>query len=165
MARSKKDEVITWLRDAHAMEAATCDNLERLITRADNFPALKTAMQRHLEVSRRQAKDIEAQLKNLGSDTSVLKEGAMRLVGRLEAMLSGVTSDDMPKHLIAAHGWEQFEIGAYRSMLAAAQEVGFSELQQLCERFIREEEVMAKDFSDHLPTVTRTYLQRRGTAA
>jgi hypothetical protein len=36
----------------------------------------------------------------------------------------------MPKHCIAAHSWEQFEIGAYRSMLGAAEKLGMSDLQQ-----------------------------------
>jgi ferritin-like metal-binding protein YciE len=77
MARTGKDNLIAWLRDAHAMEAATTDNLERLIARADKYPQLKTPMQRHLEISRRQKDEIEEQLKALGSDTSTLKDMAI----------------------------------------------------------------------------------------
>ena len=36
METSRKEHLIAWLRDAHAMEAATTDNLERLIARADD---------------------------------------------------------------------------------------------------------------------------------
>lgn len=54
MTTSRKDNLIAWLRDAHAMEAATADNLERLIPRADAYPLLKAQMQHHLEISRRQ---------------------------------------------------------------------------------------------------------------
>jgi ferritin-like metal-binding protein YciE len=163
MASSRKDNLIAWLRDAHAMEAATTDNLERLIARADKYPQLKTHMQHHLEVSRRQTDEIEQQLKALGSDTSTLKDMAMRLAGRLEPLLSGVTADDMPKHCIAAHSWEQFEIGAYRSMLGAAEELGMSELQQMCERFIGEEQEMANVFFEQLPAITRQYLREYAT--
>ena len=122
-----------------------------------------TEMQRHLEVSHRQKDEVEQQLKALGSDTSTLKDMAMRLAGRLEPLLSGVTSDDMPKHCIAAHSWEQFEIGAYRSMLGAAEELGMSELQQMCERFIREEQEMANVFFEQLPAITRQYLREYAT--
>src|SRR5438477_9374637 len=135
------------------MEAATTDDLERLITRADKYPRLKTQMQAHLEVSRRQKDGLEEQLKALGSDTSMLKDMAMRLAGGLEPLLSGVTADDMPKHCIAAHSWEQFEIAAYRSMLGAAQELGMSGLREMCERFIREEQEMANVFFEQLPGV------------
>ena len=153
MATSRKDHLIAWLRDAHAMEAATTDNLERLIARADKYAQLKTHMQAHLEVSRRQKDGLEEQLKALGSDTSMLKDMAMRLAGGLEPLLSGVTADDMPKHCIAAHSWEQFEIAAYRSMLGAAEESGMSDLREMCERSIREEQEMANVFFEQLPGV------------
>ena len=77
----QEDNLIAWLRDAHAMEAATTDNLERLIGRADKYPQLKTPMQHHLEISRRQKEELEEQLKALGSDTSTLKDMAMRAPG------------------------------------------------------------------------------------
>ena len=158
---SKKEELAAWLRDAHAMEAATIDNLERLIGRADDDPPLKSQLQRHLEISRRQKEEIEQQLKQLGSDTSKLKDLAMRLTGRIEPLLSGIAPDDLPKHCIAAHSWEHFEIASYRSMLGAAQELGMGDLQQMCERFIREEQEMATFLFDQLPAITRQYLQRR----
>ena len=162
-ASERMKEVTTWLRDAHAMEAATTDNLERLIGRANDDPALKSQLQRHLEVSRRQKEEIEQQLKTLGFDTSTLKDLAMRLTGRIEPLLSGITPDDMPKHCIAAHSWEQFEIGSYRSMLGAAEELGLGDLRQMCERFIREEQEMANFLFEHLPAITRRYLQRQSS--
>jgi ferritin-like metal-binding protein YciE len=160
MATSKQDVVIAWLRDAHAMETATTDNLERLIGRAGEYPQLKSQLQRHLEVSRRQVQEVEQQLKSLGSDSSTLKDMAMRFTGRLEPLLSGITSDDMPKHCIAAYSWEQFEIASYRAMLGAADELGKTDLEQMCELFIREEQEMANFLFEHLPAITRQYLQR-----
>ena len=59
----------------------------------------------------------------------MLKAMAMRLAGRLEPLLSGTTSDDMPNHCMR-RGWERFEIGAYRSLLGAAEELGRSHLHQ-----------------------------------
>jgi ferritin-like metal-binding protein YciE len=158
---TRMDQLIAWLRDAHAMEAATTDNLERLVARADQYPQLKVGIARHIEISYRQKEEIERQLQALGSDTSTLKDMAMRLAGRLEPLLSGVTADDMPKHCIAGHSWEQFEIGAYRSMLGAAEELGMTELGHMCERFIREEQEMATLFFEQLPAITRQYLRER----
>jgi hypothetical protein len=43
--RTRKDDLIAWLRDAHAIEAATTDNLERLIARAHKYPQFDTQMQ------------------------------------------------------------------------------------------------------------------------
>src|SRR5438270_8060481 len=120
MASTRKDDVISWLRDAHAMEAATIRNLDGLIGRADSYPQLKAQLQRHLEVSRRQLDAVTAQLKKLGSDVSTLKELAMRFTGWIEPFLGALAGDEMPKHCIAACGWENFEIASYRSLRGGA---------------------------------------------
>ena len=159
MATTKKDDVITWLRDAHAMEAAHVDNIERLIGLTDDHPQLKAQLQRHLEATRRQREEIERQLESMGSDNSVLKDWAMRLPGRIEPLLSLFTPDSMPKNCLAAHGYEAFEIASYRSMLGAAEELGMTDLRAMCERFIREEQEMATFLFDNLPGITRQYLR------
>jgi ferritin-like metal-binding protein YciE len=155
----KKGDVISWLRDAHAMEAATVRNLEKLISRADAYPSLRAQLQKHLDVSRRQETDLEAQLKALGADTSMLKDLAMRFTGWIEPFLGALAPDEMPKHCLAAHGWENFEIASYRSLQGAAEELGMEDLKALCERAIREEQEMAKYLFDTLPDITRQYLR------
>ena len=159
MATSKKDDVITWLRDAHAMEAANIDNLERLIGLTNDYPQLKSKLQQHLEVSKRQREEVERQLQRLGSDTSTLKDWAMRIAGRIEPYVSVLTPDSVPKNCIAALAYENFEIASYRSMLGAAEELGMAELRTMSERFIREEQEMAQFLFDHLPEITRQYLR------
>ena len=159
MANTKQNDVVAWLRDAHAMEAAHVDNLERLIGLANDYPQLKAQLQRHLEASKRQRDEIERELERLGSDTSTLKDWAMRLSGRIEPLLSMFTRDAMPKHCLAAHGYEAFEIASYRSMLGAAEELGMTELRAMCERFISEEQEMANFLFEHLPEITRQYLR------
>jgi ferritin-like metal-binding protein YciE len=161
MATTKKDDLITWLRDAHAMEAAHVDNIERLIGVTDDYPQFKAQLQRHLDATRRQRQEIERQLESMGSDNSVLKDWAMRLSGRLEPLLSVLTPDSMPKHCLAAHGYEAFEIASYRSLLGAAEELGMTDLRAMCERFIREEQEMATFLFDNLPGITRQYLRGR----
>ncbi len=159
MATTKKEDVLTWLRDAHAMEAANIDNLERLIGLTDSYPQLKAQLQRHLEVSKRQREEIEQELKRQGSDTSTLKDWVMRLPGQIQPILSMFTPDSMPKNCIAAEAYENFEIASYRSLLGGAEELGMAELRTMCERFIREEQEMAQFLFDHLPDITRQYLR------
>jgi len=48
-------------------------------------------------------------------------------------------------------------------MLGAAEELGMGDLQQMCERFIREEQEMANVFFEHLPAITRQYLGEYAT--
>lgn len=162
MANTKRDDLISWLRDAHAMEAAHVDNLNRLIGFSDEYPQLKTQLQSHLELSKGQCDEIERELKRLGTDTSTLKDWGMKLVGWIEPLASRVTRDSMVKNCLAAHAYEGLEIAAYRSILGAAEELGMTELRTMCERFIREEQEMANFLFEHLPEITRQYLRSRG---
>jgi predicted nuclease with TOPRIM domain len=79
---------MAWPRDAHAMEAAHVDNLQRLIGFSDQHPQLKTQLQGHLEISKHQCDEIEHKLKRLGTDTSTLKDWAMKLAGWIEPLAS-----------------------------------------------------------------------------
>jgi ferritin-like metal-binding protein YciE len=108
-------------------------------------------------VSRRQQAELEELLKALRSDTSTLKDMAMRLAGRLEPLLPGVTADDMPKHCIAAHSWEQFEIGPYCSTLGAAEELGMRPSANVRALHTRRAG-NGKRLLRALPAITRQYL-------
>ena len=161
MANKKQDDVLSWLRDAHAMEAGTIVNLERLIGLSDEYPQLKTQLQNHLAVSKRQRDEIQRELESLGSDTSVLKDWAMKLAGQAEPLVSRLVRDSMPKNCLAAHAYEAFEVASYRSLLGAAEELGMPELRTMCERFVVEEQEMANFLFEHLPEITRQYLRSR----
>jgi ferritin-like metal-binding protein YciE len=117
MANTKRDDLISWLRDAHAMEAAHVDNLNRLIGFSDEYPQLKTQLQSHLELSKGQRDEIERELKRLGTDTSTLKDWGMKLAGWIEPLASRFTRDSMLKNCLAAHAYEGLEIASYRSIL------------------------------------------------
>jgi ferritin-like metal-binding protein YciE len=161
MADKRRDDVLAWLRDAHAMEAATVDNLEKLIGTVDDYPALQAQLRSHLTASRRQREEIERQLERLGEDTSKLKDWVMKAGGNVQPVLSWFTPDTVPKNCLAAYAYEKFEIASYRSLMGAADELGLSELRQMCERFIAEEKQFADFLFEQLPAITRQYLAGR----
>ena len=160
----RKDDLLAWLRDAHAMEAATVDNLRRLIDRVDAYPDLQRQLRTHLDITRRQRDEVERHLESLGSDTSALKDMAMRLAGRIQPLLGGLAADEVPKHCIAAYAWQSFQIASYRSMMGAAEGTGRAELRATCERFIQEEEALAGFLFENLPAITRQYLELQPVA-
>ena len=59
-----------WLRDAHAMERATIDNIERLIGRMSDHPAVAQRYREHLQESRRQLDRIDLCLRTIGAESS-----------------------------------------------------------------------------------------------
>jgi ferritin-like metal-binding protein YciE len=162
MASTKRDDVIAWLRDAHAMEAAHVDNLDRLIRLSDNYPQLKSQLQKHLVISTKQRDEIEQELARFDTSRSVLKDWAMKFTGQVEPLVSRFTQDSIPKNCLLAHSYEAFEIASYRSLLGAAEELDMQELRTMCERYIREEQEMANFLFEHLPEITRQYLRTRG---
>lgn len=161
MAETKFDYVLAGLRDAHAMEAGTIDNLQGLIKRTGDYPQLQAQLEKHLGESKRQREEVEAQLEKVGSDASRLKDVGMKASGWVEALASPLAGDSLPKDCMAGHGFENFEIASYVSLRTAAEEAGLTELSAMCDRFIEEEREMARFFLDHLPQVTRDYMRTR----
>ena len=163
MADPKTEYVLTGLRDAHAMESATVNNLERLIGRTDQYPQLKTQLEVHLQESKQQRDEIETQLKALGSDASAIKDLGMKIPGQLEAMTTAFAGDTVPKDCMNGHGYENFEIASYISLGAAAQEAGLVDVSAMCDRFIVQERAMATYFLENLPEITRHYMRTQKT--
>ena len=65
-----KDNLIAWLRDAHAMESQAVEMLERQVDRIKNYPEMLAKAQEHIQVSNRQAERLSQCLQSLGSSTS-----------------------------------------------------------------------------------------------
>ena len=159
------DDLRNWLRDAHAMESGTIDNIERLVDRLKAFPELASRYRTHLEESRHQLQRLEACLEELGSDPSALKDAGMKLAGVAQAYVTGPASDEPVKHCLAAYGYENFEVASYLSLIAAAERCGVPSIQRACEQSLEEERAMARAIEDAIPEVTRTYLKDPRAAA
>ena len=89
----------------------------------------------------------------------------MKFTGQIEPFISRFTQDSIPKNCLLAHAYEAFEIGAYRALLGAAEELDMEELRTMCERYIREEQQMASFLFEHLPEIARQFLRSRGAKA
>ena len=162
--RRGPDLLIAWLKDAHAMEAATVDNQARQVRHLADYPELQAKFQQHLAESRQHVARLEQCLTQLGADTSLLKDLAMQITSRVEALVAGVTPDEVVKTCLAAQAYEAFEIASYRSLIAAAEECDLPEIKRLCEDNLRDEQAMATWLEGRVSEVTRQYLQRSAQA-
>jgi ferritin-like metal-binding protein YciE len=158
-----KDIMMDWLRDAHAMERASIDNLERQVDHLDHYPDLKLKFQQQIELTKRQSDRIDQQLKALGSDTSTLKEMVTRMAGRAQAMLAGATADEVVKQAATTLAYENWEIANFRALAAAAEREGEASISGMFEEMAGEKEEMAEWLSDNIPAITRRYLDLRAT--
>lgn len=160
-----RDNLISWLRDAYAMEGQAVSLLETQIDRLEHYPEAVPRLKEHLRETHEQQAAIEQCLNKLGSDPSALKEGAMKFAANMQGIMHAMSSDEVLKHALASHAFEHFEAGCYCSLTAAAQEAGEPEIARTCERIMRQEQDMGHWVFEHLPPMTRAYLQRSAVGA
>src|SRR5262249_53848968 len=111
-----RQTLISWLRDAHAMERASVDSLDRMSDRLARFPQLAAGFRDQWQQTLEQAQRIEVCLKKLGSDTSTFKDLATRFIGITQAYAVAVTPDEVVKDCLSAYAWRYFEMAAYTSL-------------------------------------------------
>jgi ferritin-like metal-binding protein YciE len=158
MTKSRQT-LIAWLRDAHAMERASVDSLDRMADRLARFPELAAGLREHWRVSLTQAQHIESCLKRLGSDTSTFKDLAGRFIGIAQAFAVEVSSDEVVKDCCSACSWRHFEIACYLSLGAAAAALEEADVVRMCEEHVQQERAMAAWLEQQIPEVTLAFLR------
>ena len=149
-----------WLRDAHAMEKQAESMLESMAGRIDNYPDLKARIEQHIEETRQQQTLIQSVIDRHNTSNSTFKD----VMGKMSAFGQSIggmfTSDEIVKGAISSYVFEQFEIGCYTSLIAAAEKVGDLEGVAAFKQILEQEKAMAEWALTHLPDVTQQYLTR-----
>ncbi len=158
---SKTEEMLVdWLRDAHAMEKHAEQVLSNTASRIENYPELKAQIERHIEVTRRQAELVRGCIERHDGSTSTIKDTAGRIMGFAQAMSGLFAGDEIVKASMGSYVFEEMEIAAYKTLISAAEACGDQETKRVCETILREEEDMARWLDQQLPAITRQYLAR-----
>ena len=155
-----RDNLATWLRDAYAMEGQAIELLESQISRLENYPQAQPRLREHLEETRAQQATIERCLEQLGESPSSLKEATMRIGANIQGMLHAFAGDEVLKHALGSHAFEQFEAGCYESLMVAAETAGEPEIARTCQHIMEQELDMAAWVWENIPGMTQKYLQR-----
>src|SRR3954469_4752363 len=116
------EQIVTWLRDAHAMEQSMESVLQRHIKDAQDFPIMRERLEQHLEETRNHATQIRGCLDSLGGEPSTMKSMAAGWMGAMQGMSTGMFQDELVKNLLGRPGVEHFEIACYTSLLPAAED-------------------------------------------
>ncbi|MFW6076850.1 MAG: ferritin-like domain-containing protein [Hyphomicrobiales bacterium] len=160
----KSDErFMSWLRDAHAMEEQAEQMLSSLARRLDNYPELKTQVERHLEVTRKQEERLRGCIDRRKGAPSTIKGTMARMLGVAQGLSGLFVGDEVVKGVLASYTFEHMEIASYKILIAAAEKVGDTETKTVLEEILREEEEMAKWLETHFAAVTQQYLDRETT--
>jgi len=160
---TQQENLIDWLRDAHAMEKQAETMLKAQSSRIENYPEVKARIDQHLTETQSQASRLEECLGALGTSPSGMKDAGGKMTAMMQGLGGSMTSDEIVKGALASYAFEHFEIAAYTALAAAAEQLGESRIAGICNDILQEEKAMASFLQDHLPGVTKTYLERQAS--
>lgn len=151
---------VTGVRNAHALEKEAIQLLERQIERSSGYPDIEAKLRQHLAETNRQHDRIDALLRSLGADRSLLKDWITQLMGNAAMIAHAPMGDEILKNTFASHGFEAFEIAAYKSLIVMAEATGHGEHVVALRQSLEEEQRMARWISDNVEKITRMYLEK-----
>ena len=159
MNDSQKDTLVTWLKDAYAMEQGIVEILEKQIGQMEDMPDAQMRVQEHLELTKTQAERVKGCIERLDDNVSHVKSGLANFLGALQGMSTVLANDKMLKNALADYAIEYFEIASYMANAEAARELGYEDIARVCETIMMEEQEMADWLEEQLPVVTRHTLR------
>jgi len=156
-----RDTFIVGLRNAHAMEIQARELMERQSERLDEYPEVKAKVSMHLQETNEQLRRLEQCLEACGESTSSVKDTTQSVAANLTAMMHAMAGDEILKNTFANNAFENFEIAAYKSLLALCQAAGMDQARAPLLQSLQEEERMADWIDGNVEKVTMEYLQRQ----
>lgn len=165
MANIARDTFVVGLRNAHAMEVQARELMERQSERLDEYPEVKAKVTAHLRETNEQLKRLEQCLEACGESSSSLKDTAQSVMANMTAMAHSVADDEILKNTFANNAFENFEIAAYKSLLALCDAAGMAEAKAPLEASLKEEQRMAAWIESNVEKVTMEFLSHQRQAA
>ena len=155
-----QENLLDWLRDAHAMEQQAEKMLKAQSERLEHYPDLKARIDQHIQETLGQQKLIDECLARLGGSSSALKDMTGKLMAFGQAVGGSMMSDEVIKGAMAGYVFENVEIAMYTVLIAAAKAAGDHQTQAACEQILPQEQAMAQWMLEHLPQTTEAFLIR-----
>lgn len=145
------------------MEQQAEQMLKAQAARIENYPTLKARIEQHIQETLGQQQLLEGCIVRLGSSPSVLKDAMGKAAAFGQAIGGMAASDEIVKGAMAGYVFENMEIASYTALIAAAEALGDTETQRVCEQILEEEKAMSQWLAEHLPEVVREFLVRSQT--
>ena len=155
---SARQNFIAGLQNAYAVEQQALQTMNRQVERLENYPEVEQLLRRHIQETEQQRQRLEEVMSQLSESPSTIKEAVMGFVGNMAAIAHAVAPDEIIKNMLANHGFENYEIAAYKSLLIMAEAASFTNITGL-QQSLREEQAMAQSVADMIEPVTRKYIQ------
>lgn len=158
---TQQETLISWLKDAHAMEVGAIPTLEDHASAAGSHPDLRAKLEEHASQTRKHAELVAGCLERLGEQPAVLKEAVGGIAGKVAGIANLPAKDTAVKNVLTDYAAESFEVACYTSLIATAQELGDSETSGVCRQILGDEQEMVSWLANYIPTVTQHYLSEQ----
>ena len=155
---TEQQVVLSWLKDAHALEVGALPTLQHHADTAQNYPEVREKLLQHVDKTRHHAELIEGCLERLGTHPATLKEAVGATFGRVTGLANLAAKDPVIKNALGDYAAEHFEIASYKSLIAAAEKLGDRQTADVCRQILQDEEEMAGWLGGHIPTMTQKFL-------
>lgn len=163
-AADPADEVVSYLTDAHALEAQAIQLLDKGKEIA-GAPSLAAAYAEHLRETHGHTQLVEARLEALGASPSRIKDAALSLGALNWGLFFGAQPDTPAKLAGFAYAYEHLEIAGYELLARVARRAGDGETAELAERILPEERAAAERIFSLLDEALDASLSDQGVAA
>jgi ferritin-like metal-binding protein YciE len=158
-----REEVVKYLRDAHALEGQALQLLETG-PRIAGFDALAEIFREHLEETREHQRLVDERLAALDARPARFQAAALRF-GALNLGTFFKAQPDTPAKLAGfAYAFEALECGAYELLARTARRAGDAETVALAERILAEERVAAEKVAGTWDAAAEVALREQGVA-
>ena len=151
------------LKNAHAMEKQALSIMQPQVNRLKHYPDLLQRLESHISETETQISRLDEVLESLGESSSAMKDSLLSAFGSMAALGHVTAGDEVLKNSFANLAFENYEIGAYISLISAAGAAGESQAVPLLEQSLDEERRMAEWVAEHIPSVTETFISLKGT--
>lgn len=154
---------IIGLKNAHAMEKQALSIMQPQVNRLKHYPGLSQRLESHIGETEKQISRLDEMLDSLGESSSSTKDTLLSAFGSMAALGHVTAGDEVLKNSFANLAFENYEIGAYISLITAARASGEGNAVTSLEQSLDEERRMAEWVAEHIPSVTETFISLKET--
>jgi ferritin-like metal-binding protein YciE len=152
---------ILGLKNAHAMENEALSIMRPQLKRIENYPEVSRKLEQHIAETENQKEQLEQILQDMGEDKSTLKDLGLAIAGSMTALSHSMAGDEILKSSFANYAFENFEIAAYKSLIAAAEAAGAVSAVPVLKQILEQERAMAQWLDQNIEQLTLEYISRR----
>ncbi len=153
-----RDVFLTGLKNAHAMENQALSIMRPQLERLEHYPDVAAKLDEHIRETEGQVARLDEILGGVGESASSLKDTVLSAFGNMASLGHATAGDEILKNSIANFAFENYEIGAYTSLIASARASGDTAAVPLLEQNLDEERRMADWIESNIASVTDAYI-------